>query len=147
MRKHLQFRRLFIALFAMLSISTTQAIVVPYLPPLQSFGGTSVDVATIALSTGDYTLEVQGTAGTLITVAGGIYTYTPTTTSTIRFSQKSGKVYVYEGSVYKATITTDFTKVTYPDIFGETNNATSKTGIYDIKNLLLLTSISCIRMG
>ena len=127
---------LMIALFSTVYMSITQAAVVPYLTPLQSFGGSSVDVTTLVTITGDYTLEVEGTSGTQISVGGGYYTYAPTASGTVRFSQRNGKVYVYEGSVYKATISPDLTKISYPDIFSAANSSSSLTGIYDIRNLL-----------
>ena len=136
MKKHSRFFRLFIVIFLTTCSYGAFATITPYLPPLQSFGGTSADISTISLSAGDYTLEVQGTSGTLITVAGGLYSYTPITSGNVRFSQKKGKVYVYEGSVYMATLTPDLTKVSYPDIFGATNSSSLFTGIYDLKNLL-----------
>jgi hypothetical protein len=63
----------------------------------------------------DYSLEVQGTVGTQISVAGA-YTYTPTSNGTVRFVQKSGKVYVYEGSVYKTSLTPVALTVSYPTV-------------------------------
>jgi len=115
MKKHLHLLRLSIALLVMCSTFALHAAVIPYLPPLQSFGGTVVDLATFSPIIGDYTLEVQGTAGTQISVAGGIYTYTPATSGTIRFSQKNGKISVYEGNVYKTTLTSVW-NTQYPTI-------------------------------
>jgi len=109
--------------------------VIPYLPQKADFGGASVALGTFAPSGGDYTLEVNGTAGTEISVAGGVYTYTPETTGKIRFAQKKNVVYVYEGNVFKTTLT-PVSKATFPDIFGGTDDAGAKTGIYDPANLL-----------
>jgi len=116
--------------FVLLAISSTaNAAVVPYLPPLQNLGGSSVDLATFLPVSGDYTLEMQGTAGTPIVVAGGVLSYTPETTGTVRFAQKNGKVIVYEGNVYKTTLTAVW-NTSYPAIA----DATAHT---DPNNLLL----------
>ncbi|MCE1156091.1 MAG: hypothetical protein LWW91_08230, partial [Bacteroidales bacterium] len=116
--------------FVLLAISSTaNAAVVPYLPPLQNLGGSSVDLAAFLPVSGDYTLEMQGTAGTPIVVAGGVLSYTPETTGTVRFAQKNGKVIVYEGNVYKTTLTAVW-NTSYPAIA----DATAHT---DPNNLLL----------
>lgn len=122
-------------MFAITSVGN--AAVIPYLPPLQNFGGTSVDLATFFPTISDYTLEVQATAGTQISVADGVYTYTPEATGTVRFSQKRGKVYVYEGSVYKTTLTPNPVSATFTDIYSNANDAAAKTGIYDEANLIV----------
>ncbi len=121
-----------IAIFIFAITSVGNAAVIPYLPPLQNFGGTSVDLATFFPTTSDYTLEVQATAGTQISVAGGVYTYTPEATGVVRFSQKAGKVHVYEGNVYKTTLTPVW-NTTYPVIADVTVDS-------DPNNLLLNSS-------
>jgi len=116
-----------LVLLCLMSAFSIQAVnVIPYLSPLQSFGGASVDATTISPVTGDFTLEVQGTSGTLITVSGGYFSYTPTNTGTVRFAQRNGKVYVFEGSNYMSTITPDITKIVYTDI---TSNITSASNL------------------
>lgn len=128
---------MFIAtLVASASIPVMQAQTsIPYLPMKADFGGTSVTTPEDFLpSSSDYTLEVEGTSGTEISIAGGIYTYTPSTNGKVRFAQKGGKVYVYEGNTYKTELT-PVDKGTYPDIFAGTDDATAKTGIYDERNL------------
>ncbi|MDO9154924.1 MAG: hypothetical protein Q7U47_14655 [Paludibacter sp.] len=115
MKRNLQCLRLFIALFAMMCTLTSHAAVIPYTAPLQNFGGSSANLATFTPIEGDYTLEVQGSVGTQISVAEGVYTYTPTVNGTVRFSQKNGKVYVYEGNKYMTTLTPTLT-ITYPTI-------------------------------
>lgn len=126
-----------IAIFMFAITSVGNAAVIPYLPPLQNFGGTSVDLATFFPTTSDYTLEVQATAGTQISVADGVYTYTPEATGVVRFSQKRGKVYVYEGSVYKTTLTPNPVSATFTDIYSNVNDAAAQTGIYDAANLIV----------
>lgn len=121
-----------IAIFIFAITSVGNAAVIPYLPPLQNFGGTSVDLATFFPTTSDYTLEVQATAGTQISVADGVYTYTPEATGVVRFSQKAGKVHVYEGNVYKTTLTPVW-NTTYPVIADVTVDS-------DPNNLLLNSS-------
>lgn len=103
------------------------AAVIPYVAPLQNFGGTAANLSTFVPVEGDYTLEVQGTVGTEISVAGGAYTYTPTTSGVVRFSQKAGKVYVYEANVYKTTLTPSVT-ITYPTIT-DTDAATNTSNL------------------
>ncbi len=103
------------ALSVVLCVINIQAAVFPYVPKLQSFGGSSANISTFTPVPGDYTLEVQGTVGTAISVAGGVYTYAPTTSSTVRFVQKSGVVYVYEGTAYMTSITPSYSSI-FPTI-------------------------------
>ena len=104
-----------LVLLCMLSAFSVQAVsVIPYLNALQSFGGSTADLGTFTPIEGDYTLEVQGTVGVQISV-GGLYTYTPTVSGTVRFVQKINKIYVYEGSTFMTTITPTYT-ITYPTI-------------------------------
>lgn len=78
----------------------------PVMPVKSDFGTSVSDVSTFVPATsGDYTLEVQGTANTEIVVKGGTYSYTPTTDSKVRFVKRNSTVYVYEGSSYKGTAT------------------------------------------
>ena len=124
-------KRIYLSIVVILALATSsilQAAVIPYLPPLQSFGGTPVDLATFLPSGSNYTLEVQGTVGIQISIAGGVLTYTPTTNGVVRFSQKNGKVYVYEGNAYMTTLTPAWS-TTYPVIA----DATAHT---DANNLL-----------
>ncbi len=108
-------------LFVMLQAFSAHATVIPYLPAMQNFGGSTADLATFFPSTGSYTLEVQGTVGVQISVANGVYNYTPTTNGVVRFSQKNGKVYVYEGNVYKTTLTPNAAQATYPNVYDDAN--------------------------
>jgi hypothetical protein len=111
-------KRIYLSIVVILVMATSsilKAAVIPYLPPMQNFGGSSVDLATFLPSGSNYTLEVQGTVGVEISIAGGVLTYTPTVNGTVRFSQKNGKVYVYEGNVYKTTLTPAWS-TTYPVI-------------------------------
>src|SRR5574344_481062 len=111
----------------------------------ENFGGMTVNASDVALPKGDYTLSVKGTVSTAITVNGGKYTYTPTTTCNVRFVKKDGTVYVYEGNKYMGTVseTTPTVAATLPDIFTTfdnsnttKSNATVKTGIYDYRNMI-----------
>src|SRR5574344_545301 len=111
----------------------------------ENFGGMTVNASDVALPKGDYTLSVKGTVSTAITVNGGKYTYTPTTTCNVRFVKKDGTVYVYEGNKYMGTVseTTPTVAATLPDIFTTfdnsnttKSNATAKTGIYDYRNMI-----------
>lgn len=124
-------KRIYLSIVVIMALATSsilQAAEIPYLPPMQNFGGSSVDLTTFLPSGSNYTLEVQGTVGVEISIAGGVLTYTPTTNGVVRFSQKNGKVYVYEGNVYMTTITPVWS-TTYPVIA----DATAHT---DANNLL-----------
>lgn len=111
----LKLRGTIMALLVVLSVMNLQATVFPYVTKLQSFGGSSANTSTFTPIPGDYTLEVQGTVGTAISVAGGVYTYTPSTSGTVRFVQKSGVVYVYEGTTYMTSITPSYSSI-FPTI-------------------------------
>lgn len=115
MKKKLLFTRALVTSLTLFFAFYTNAAVFPYVTQLQSFGGTSADLATFTPIPGDYTLEVQGTVGVTISVAGGVYSYTPTTSGTVRFAQKNGVVYVYEGTTYMASITPDYSTI-FPTI-------------------------------
>ena len=132
-----------ILLFALLCVVSTlgmRAQDFPVLLEKADFGGTVVSsLATFRPTGTTYTLEVTGTAGTEITVPGGSFSYTPTTSGTVRFVRNGGNVvYVYEGSSYKGTVDVSAPEdPTYPDIFGDTDNSSDKTGIYSESNLFL----------
>jgi len=136
MKKHLQLFKLSIASFAMCCSIAVQATVFPYVTKLQSFGGSTANTSTFTPIPGDYTLEVQGSVGTAISVAGGVYTYTPTTNGTVRFVQKSGVVYVYEGTTYMTTVTPS-----YSTIFPTIADANVRT---DANNLLQNSSFETL---
>ena len=78
----------------------------PFLQEKDNFGGTAVSSPTTFRPTGTtYTLQVTGTANTEITVPGGSFSYTPSTSGTVRFVRNGGNVvYVYEGTTYKGTV-------------------------------------------
>lgn len=92
-------------------IVKVHAVNVPYIQSMQSFGGVSADLATFTPIPGDYTLEVQGAVGTQISIAGGVINYTPTTNPVVRFVQKKGVVYVYEGLTYMTSINPDYSSI------------------------------------
>lgn len=115
MKKKLLYSRVLATSLTLLIAFYANAAVFPYVTQLQSFGGTSADLATFTPIPGDYTLEVQGTVGVAISVAGGVYSYTPTTSGTVRFAQKNGVVYVYEGTTYMTSITPDYSTI-FPTI-------------------------------
>ncbi|MDR1738708.1 MAG: hypothetical protein LBR66_07845, partial [Candidatus Symbiothrix sp.] len=93
----------------------------------------SFDLGSLA----DFTLEVTGAvAATPVSVANGLISYTPTANGKVRFACENGVIYVFENDSYKGTVSIDDTKVTYPDLFSETDNSTNATGIYNSANLL-----------
>lgn len=81
---------------------------IPYLPMREDFGGSQVaNPDNFVPTTGDYTLEVQATAGTEIGIAFAGLSYTPSSSGPVRFVQKDGKVYVFEDGVFKIILTPD----------------------------------------
>lgn len=139
---------LFIAILAASAASlVTQAQnVIPYLPQTENFGGTTiVNPEDFFPPSSDYTLEVEGIQGTEISIAGGVYAYTPESTGKIRFAQRNGEVYVYEADTYKGTLTPT-SQTVFPDIFGDSDG--SGTGIYDSRNLIQNPGFeTCTQMG
>jgi uncharacterized repeat protein (TIGR02543 family) len=120
-----------------LYISTAWAEGVDDLPKSNSYGGTQVAASAFNLIAGvDFTLEVTGTTGQEISIAGGLIKYTPEAGGTVRFAQASGVVYVWEGSAYKGIVAVNASAVSFPDLFAETNDVTAQTGIYNSVNLL-----------
>ncbi len=76
---------------------------IPHLPVNESVEGVEVDLSSFELPTGDFTLEVQCNANAYISICG-VYEYTATEAGSVRFARKAGKVIVYEGNTYKATL-------------------------------------------
>ena len=76
-------------------------------------GGTAATLSDFNVWYNDYTLEVEGTAGTEISVAADNITYTPEATGTVRFVKKDGIVYVFEGTAYKGAIHSSKADYTY----------------------------------
>lgn len=66
--------------------------------------GDNISLTNFVPAASNYTLEVEGTVGTQITIAGAGITYTPTTTGTVRFAKGTGSVYVYEGIDFMGVI-------------------------------------------
>ena len=101
----------------------------PLLVQSNSFGS-SADVKTLRVSDEKFTLEVQGAVGTEIKVrsTSKVYSYTPSTSGTVRFVGKNSKVYVYEGGAYKGTATESELTVTIPSITDD-NVATSEDNL------------------
>ena len=101
----------------------------PTLPLLSDIEGTDVDLNDFPIDEGDYTLEVEGTAGTEIKVSADNLSYTPEKTGTIRFVKSKGIVYVYENAEYAGAISSELAEPTFPDV-------TSENVISSDKNLL-----------
>ncbi|MDE5551059.1 MAG: hypothetical protein K2I99_06930, partial [Bacteroidaceae bacterium] len=75
--------------------------------------GTEADLSDFNVGDGDYTLEVEGTAGTEIKITADNISYTPETTGKVRFSKQNGIVSVYEGTSYKTAILPEKAAYTY----------------------------------
>ncbi len=121
------------------SAVTAWAQTAPFLQEKSDFSGATVSSLTTFVPSGTtYTLELTGcVADQEITVPGGSFSYTPTASGTVRFVRNGGDVvYVYEGTTYKGTVEVSTPEVpTYPDIYGDTDSSTDKTGIYSENNL------------
>ncbi|KAA6302775.1 MAG: hypothetical protein EZS26_000945 [Candidatus Ordinivivax streblomastigis] len=128
-----------LSLFLLCSgLSGVGAVNVSDLPKQDDIGGVTVaDLAQFNLSLSDFTLEIAGTAGQAINIAGGLISYTPTATGTVRFACKDLTVFVFEGQVNHGFVALNMNAINYPDIFGTADNASNKTGIYDVRNLFL----------
>lgn len=66
--------------------------------------GTAATLSDFNVWYDDYTLEVEGTASTEITIAADNISYTPEATGNVRFVKKDGIVYVFEGTSYKTAV-------------------------------------------
>lgn len=103
-------------------------------------GGTEADLSDFNVGDGDYTLEVEGTAGTEITIAADNISYTPEVTGTVRFVKKDGIAYVYEGTSYKTVVESEKAAYTYAtmdasSVSGDKNIL--KNGTFKIKGELI----------
>lgn len=83
--------------------------VLPSFATADDFGGQTIgDLTSFVPTTNNFTLEVQATAATPVTIAFGSISYTPTADSSVRFVQQDGKVYVFENNTYATTLTPDY---------------------------------------
>ena len=83
--------------------------VLPSFATANDFGGQTIgDLTSFVPTTNNFTLEVQATAATPVTIAFGSISYTPTADSSVRFVQQDGKVYVFENNTYATTLTPDY---------------------------------------
>ena len=100
-------RKLLFAMLCIVSALCMRAQNVPVFQEKDDFSGTTVSSLTTFVPNGTtYTLELTGcTAGAEIMVPGGSFSYTPTTSGTVRFVRFGSTVYVYEGTTYKGTVT------------------------------------------
>ena len=87
-------------------------------------GGTIANLSDFNVWYDDYTLEVEGTAGTGIIVAADNISYTPETTGTVRFVKKDGIVYVYEGTSYKGAVHSAKADYVYTTALTDGDNST-----------------------
>lgn len=114
---------------------TVSDTIIPYFPQKQYFGGCRVvDFTEFRPTLSDFTLEVSATAGEKIQVGGAYFDYMPTISGLVRFAQKDGIVYVFQGDKYVKSIQPT-TSVEYPDIFSAISDSIIHTGIYDSRNL------------
>lgn len=103
-------------------------------------GGTAADLSDFNVWYNDYTLEVEGTAGTPITIAADNISYTPEANATVRFVKKDGIVYVYEGTSYKTAVHSSKADIIYSssltDNDYETNNYLANAGFETVGDVL-----------
>ena len=102
--------KLFIAALALLggvNLANAQTVV-PFLSEKNEFGGATVSSLSTFVpgSATTYTLELTGcVANQIITVSGGSFSYTPTSSGIVRFVRNGDDVvHVYEGTTYKGTV-------------------------------------------
>ncbi len=129
---------LFAAMFIAGALGQLRAQTVPAFQEKNDFSGTVVSqLSTFVPSGTTYTLELEGcVSDQQITVPGGSFSYTPTTSGTVRFVRFGSTVYVYEGTTYKGTVAVSTPSApTYPDIYGAADNSSDGTGIYNSSNL------------
>lgn len=86
--------------------------------------GTAATLSDFNVWYDDYTLEVEGTAGTEITVAADNISYTPEATGTVRFVKKDGIVYVFEGTTYKTAVHSSKADYTYTRSLSSSDSST-----------------------
>jgi len=87
-------------------------------------GGTSANLADFNVWYNDYTLEVEGTAGTEIRVTADNISYTPEATGTVRFVKKDDIVYVFEGTAYKTAVNSSKADYVYSRTLSKDNPTT-----------------------
>lgn len=81
----------------------------PNFSTADDFGGKAVsNLGKFAPILGDYTLEVDATAGTPVQIGFAQVSYTPQKSGKVRFVQMDGKIYVFEGNAYTATLTPNY---------------------------------------
>ncbi len=107
------------ALAAWCNFVPLYADAIPYLPVKVNLEGTAVDLASFELPSGDFSMDLQCNAGASISICG-VYEYTAEGTS-LRIARKNETVVVYEGNVYKATLSGTLTPI------AGITNATSAT--------------------
>ena len=86
-----------------------EGIELPQFDTTAEITGTSVNLATFASTTSDFTLEATVKKGVPVSLKSGDISYTPTADGTVRFVQKDGMVYVFENNTYVTTITPNYT--------------------------------------
>ena len=102
MRKNLS--AFLVCLLACIAVYTHAQTAAPCLPMQDDFGGTMITEPDHFIPNGgEYTLEVEATAGQTIAFFG--MSYTPAENGTVRFVQKDNKVYVYESKVFQTVLT------------------------------------------
>ena len=119
-------------------------VVYPYFPDSSVIGNLTPLATSVANpstfvvnQSNDFTLEVNGTANTLIKISNGAtsYQYVPTSTSAVRFVKRGDIVYVYENAVYKTTVNSNLV-LSFPPIRQAVDDSVNKAGIYSPLNLI-----------
>lgn len=79
--------------------------VFPNMTESDSYGAKSVDISGFIPLNVDYTVEINGTPNEKIVIKAAHVEYTPQAEGHVRFVQKNGTIYVFEGKEFKTTLT------------------------------------------
>lgn len=83
---------------------SAQTSVFPSIPESDDFGLQPVNIDNFVPVTGDFTMVFTGKAGEPISIAAAHVEYTPEADGVVRFVQKDGEIYVFEGKTYKSKL-------------------------------------------
>lgn len=94
-------------LFANTLIASQSAVAqLPNFRTADDFAGQKVENMDLFVpTTNDFTLEVEATAGTPISIGFSKISYTPESSGKVRFVQQDGTIYVFENNAYATTLT------------------------------------------
>ena len=99
-----------VTLFANTLIASQSAVAqLPNFRTADDFVGQKVENMDLFVpTTNDFTLEVEATAGTPISIGFSKISYTPESSGKVRFVQQDGTIYVFENNAYATTLTPEY---------------------------------------